>query len=226
MFIGHFAPAFAARAISSDAPRLGTLFVAAQLIDIAFFVFVVIGAEHLRIVPGITAMNPLDLYHMPFTHSLLGSGMLALAFGLFVAWRSRSKMAGFVTLLVVMSHWPLDLLVHRPDLTLAGQEPKLGFGLWDFPWIAMPLELVLTIGTFWWYLTRTKGPVGPPTILLIVLLAFQAIDWFGPEPTQYSLAVPLLGLFAFSVLALLASWVGSTRFHKREVGLAVASTPR
>ena len=75
MFIGHFAPAFVAAAVTPDRPRLGIYFLAAQLVDWAFFAFVLIGVEDLRIVPGITAMNPMDLYHMPYTHSLLGSAL-------------------------------------------------------------------------------------------------------------------------------------------------------
>ena len=35
MFIGHFAPAFLARGISEDAPRLGVLFIGAQLTDLS-----------------------------------------------------------------------------------------------------------------------------------------------------------------------------------------------
>ena len=31
-----------------------------------------LGIEKVRIVPGITASNALDLYYMPYTHSLLG----------------------------------------------------------------------------------------------------------------------------------------------------------
>ena len=226
MFIGHFAPAFAARAVSSNAPKLGTLFVAAQLVDFAFFLLVMVGAEHMRIVPGITAMNPYDFYDMPFTHSLLGTAMFGLAFALFIALRTRNHMAGLVAMIVVVSHWVLDLLVHRPDLTLGGRPPKMGFELWDYPWIEMPLELLLTLGAFWFYVRRTKGPVGPPVILLVLLLAVQGINWFGPEPEEFTIALPLIGLGTLAVLSLVASWVGSTRFHKREVGLAVASTPR
>ena len=40
----------------------------------------------------------------------------------------------------------LDLLVHRPDLTLAGDPPKLGLGLWNIPLLEMPLEIALTLG--------------------------------------------------------------------------------
>lgn len=57
MFIGHFAPALAARAASPESPRLGTLFLAGQLVDWAFFTFAIFGIERLRIVPGITVMN-------------------------------------------------------------------------------------------------------------------------------------------------------------------------
>ena len=118
MFIGHMAPAFAARAITSEAPRLGTLFIAAQLVDIAFFILVLGGIEHLRMVPGITAMNPLDLYHMPYTHSLLGTAAWAIGFAILVALLLRNAVAATWAALVVLSHWLLDWISHRPDMTI------------------------------------------------------------------------------------------------------------
>src|SRR3569623_3362126 len=72
MFIGHYAPAFVA-ATSRKSPRRGALFVAAQLVDIAFFTFLILGVEHLRMMPHATAMNGMDLYDMPWTHSLAGA---------------------------------------------------------------------------------------------------------------------------------------------------------
>ena len=72
MFIGHWAPALAVAA-RKPAPTVATLFVAAQLVDWAFFGFLLVGVEHMRVSPGISAMNPMDLYHVPYTHSLLGS---------------------------------------------------------------------------------------------------------------------------------------------------------
>lgn len=79
MFVGHYSAAFAAAALPK-APKLGTLFVAAQLVDIAFFAFVPLGFEHLRVDPGASVMNPLDLYDMPWTHSLIGALGWATAF--------------------------------------------------------------------------------------------------------------------------------------------------
>jgi len=223
MFIGHFAPAFAAGAISPESPRLGTLFVAAQLVDWAFFLFVIVGIEDMRIVPGITAMNPLDLHHMPYTHSLVGMAAFALAFGLIVWRMSRNAVAGVWAGLVAVSHWLIDLLVHRPDLTLAGGPDRLGLGLWDRPLIAIPLELAITLLAFVWYVRATRGPVVPPLILIGVMLLFQAINWFAPEPTVMSVLLPITSLVAFAILTALATWVGRTRWHKRQTGLAVAS---
>lgn len=217
MFIGHWAPAFLAAAASPRAPKLGTLFVAGQLVDWGFFGLTIVEIEKMRIEPGATAMNSLDLYHMPYTHSLLGSAVWALAFAaILVLWR-RDLTAALIGGAVVVSHWLLDLLVHRPDLTLAGSPPKLGMGLWNYPIVEMPLELGLVGLCFWLYLRNTKGPVGPPLILLVVLLALQAFNWFAPEPESWSIAMSLLGFFGFGLPTLIAVWVGSTRRHKRAV---------
>lgn len=226
MFIGHWAPAFVAAAASPRAPKLGTLFVAGQLVDWAFMAFLLIDVEKMRMVPGITTMNAMDLYHMPYTHSLLGSGVFAIAFAAILVFWRRDLVGAILGGLVVLSHWFIDLLVHRPDLTLAGSEPKYGLGLWNHPAAAIPLELVLLVGAFAIYLRRTKGPIGPPMILLAVLLGLQAFNWLSPQPGEYSVAFPLLGFVGFGIPTLLAVWVGSTRWHKREVGLAVPSAHR
>lgn len=226
MYIGHFAPSLAAAGASPDAPRLGTLYAAAQLVDLAFFSLVIAGVEHMRVVPGITAMNPMDLHHMPYTHSLLGTGIWAAGFGLILWAVVRNPVAGIWAALVVASHWLLDLLVHRPDLTLAGSAPKLGLGLWNYPLAAMILELGLVGMAFWYFLRNTRGPAGPPLILLAVMLLFQAINWFGPQPEEYSIALPLTALFSYAVLITLARWVGTTRRHRRDAGLAMGTLRR
>lgn len=211
MFIGHWAPALAAAAITKRKPRLGALFIAAQLVDWAFFAFLLTGTEHMRVVPGITAMNPMDLYDMPWTHSLTGTLAWAAGFAVLIGiWR---RDLGFALLagLVVVSHWLLDLLVHRPDLTLAGSPPKLGLGLWNYPSIAMPLELALTLGALAFYLRRTRGPALPPIVLAVVLLGLQAVNWFGPEPTAVNAGTSLLAFFAYGLATAAAWWLGMTR---------------
>ena len=220
MFIGHFAPAFVAAALTPEKPRLGLMFIAAQLVDWAFFAFVLIGVEDLRIVPGITAMNPMDLYHYPYTHSLLGSAGFALGFAILVWFATRDRRASAMAGLVVLSHWLLDLLVHRPDLTFDGNEPKYGLGLWNYPAIEMPLELLLTFGGLAFFLSRTRGPALPGIVLGLLLLALQAVNWFGPEPEAVTPALSYTGFLAFALPTIAAWWLGRTRVGKSPAGLA------
>jgi hypothetical protein len=49
------------------------LFLAVQWLDVMWAPLVLMGIEKVRIVPGFTATNPLDLYYMPFTHSLMAA---------------------------------------------------------------------------------------------------------------------------------------------------------
>ena len=217
MFIGHFAPALVA-ATHPRAPKLATLFVAAQLVDWGFFALLLTGAEKMRVVPGITAMNPMDLYHMPWTHSLAGSAVWALGFAALVWLAQRDRVAAGIAGAVVLSHWLLDLLVHRPDLTLAGSPPKLGLGLWNHPMIAMPLELALTFGALWFFLSRTRGPALPAIVLAAILLALQAINWFGPVASEVTPATSYLAFFAYGLATLAAWWLGKTRVPRRAQG--------
>ncbi len=212
MFIGHFAPALIAAA-RPKAAGLGTLFVAAQLVDIGFAALLVPGIEAMRIVPGITAMNPMDLHHMPYTHSLLGALIWAKICGALVWFATKRKEAAIGAALVVVSHWFIDLIVHIPDLTLYGTPPKLGLGLWNHPLIAMPLEILLISGAFLYYLRRTEAPGGNGRLwILAALLALaQAADWFGPKQPDYSLAIPATMLFAYALLAGTAAWAGANR---------------
>ena len=217
MFIGHWAPALALAA-RPKAPGIGTLFVAGQLVDWAFFGLLLTGTEAMRVTPGISVMNPMDLYHMPYTHSLLGSAVFAAAFGALVLGLTKSLAAAGIAALVVLSHWFMDLLVHVPDLTLAGSPPKLGLGLWNYPAIEMPLELGLTFGALWLYV-RAKRPaplrVG---VLAVVLLALQAVNWFGPVEPHVTTGTSLLAFFAFGAATLAAWWMGKSAADSARTG--------
>jgi len=223
MFIGHFAPAFIAAAVSPERPRLGAMFVAAQLIDWGFFVLSIFGVEHMRVVdPPASVMAPIDFYYMPYTHSLIGAAIWAAAMLGTVAVYRRDWQLGLLAGLVVLSHWLLDWLVHVPDLTLDGSPPKLGLGLWNLPWVSVPLELGLTLGAFAFYLRRTRGPAGPPAILIGVMLLLQAFSWFGPHPQTAGVFFALQALIAFAVITMLATWVGENRWFRKRGNLAFA----
>src|SRR5437899_8983271 len=119
MFVGHYGISFAAKRLDKTIP-LWVLFLAVQLLDLGWGVFVPLGIEKVRIVPGITASNPLDLYYMPYTHSLVAalawSGFAFLCAKVFGSASLRAGRSALFLALAVLSHWLLDLLVHRPDL--------------------------------------------------------------------------------------------------------------
>ncbi|WP_421846266.1 hypothetical protein [Novosphingobium sp.] len=217
MFIGHYAPAFIA-ATSRKAPPLAVLVVAVQLLDYAFFSFALLGIEHYRMVPGFTASNWLDLYDMRYSHSLLGAAVLGALFGLLVLAMTRSRAAAAIAFACVLSHWLADYIVHAPDLTLAGSPPKLGLGLWNHPFAEHALEVVLAFGALAFYARRTRA-AGPRAALVLALFAgimglLQMTDWHGPRSTEVSASQPLLALFAFTVLAVLALLVQATRQNR------------
>lgn len=217
MFIGHWAPALALAA-RPKAPGLGTLFVAGQLVDWAFFGLLLTGTEAMRFRPGVSVMNPMDLYHMPYTHSLLGSAVFAAAFGALVLGLTKSRAAGGLAALVVLSHWFLDLLVHVPDLTLAGSPPKLGLALWNYPTIEMPLELGLTFGALWLYVRRKRPAPLRVGVLAAVLLALQAVNWFGPVEPEVTTGTSLLAFFAYGAATLAAWWMGKSAANSARTG--------
>src|SRR5829696_1540479 len=109
MFIGHYGVCFAIKAFDKRIP-LWILFIAVQLVDVLWGVFILTGVEKVRIVPGITATNPLDLYYMPYTHSLVGA-LFWSAVGI-AAYKIARKSTTAAALLVgaaVFSHWIFDL---------------------------------------------------------------------------------------------------------------------
>src|SRR6266852_4672010 len=107
MFLGHYGLAFAAKKV---APRtcLGWLLAATATLDLLWPVFLLLGLEHVRIVPGLMRMSPLDLYDYPITHSLVGAlGWSVLVGGIYFALR-RDRTGALVIGALVMSHWVLD----------------------------------------------------------------------------------------------------------------------
>ena len=131
MFIGHFGVALAAKKV---APRtsLGTLVMAAQFVDLIWPLFLLLGVERVIIAPGTTAVTPLDFISYPLSHSLLADlGWACLFAGIYKIVKRDSR--GAVCLwFVLISHWLLDALSHRPDLPLyPGSSTYVGLGLWN-----------------------------------------------------------------------------------------------
>jgi hypothetical protein len=215
VFVGHYSASFAAKRIDSRIP-LWLLFLAAQFLDVVWSPLVMLGVERMRIVPGITASNALDLYYMPYTHSLVGALFLSLLAGVtYILWRGRSaSKAGVLVAAAVFSHWILDLIVHRPDLALYDNTMKMGFGLWNFPVAALVLEAALLILGMLVYLRGTVAvtPAGrwSVPVFCIVLLAIQFGNRVSPPPSSSS-AFATTALACYILFAAVAGWLERKR---------------
>ena len=199
MFVGHYGVSFTAKKAEPAIP-LWVLFIAVQLLDVLWAPLVLLGIEKVRIVPGITASNPLDLYYMPYTHSLVAAiGWSVVAFLVYRAVRPAPPRAAAIVGVAVFSHWVLDFLVHRPDLPLYDNTAKVGLGLWNLPAVALGLEALLLFGAMWLYLRHAARR----TAMLafgVVMLAIQAYVFFGPPPASDK-AAAATALIAYAVFA-------------------------
>ncbi len=207
MFVGHYGVSFAAKKAAPDVP-LWVLFVAVQLLDVIWAPLVLLGIEKVRIVPGITASNPLDLYYMPYTHSLIAALLWsAVAFlGYRSAAAQKSGAAALMVSAAVFSHWVLDLLVHRSDLPLYDDSAKVGLGLWNLPVLAFGLEILLLFGGMWLYF-RTGARRRLPTVAFgLAMVAIQAYIFFGPPPVSDK-AAAATALAAYVVFAAIIAFL-------------------
>jgi len=187
MFIGHFAMGLGAKRFAPGV-SLGVLLLACQLADLIWPNLVLLGIETLSIEPGITVMTPLNFSSYPFSHSLLALVIWATIFAALYLVLSRSgTRAAIVIAALVFSHWVLDALSHRPDMPIGfGDTAKVGMGLWNYPLIAVPVELLLFGIGVWLYSRCTRplnrrGSIGL-WVLVVFLLAIYLANIIGPPP--------------------------------------------
>lgn len=216
MFIGHFAIGFAAK---TAAPRvsLGTLFLAAQFIDLLWPTFLLMGLERVRIEPGATTVTPLVFEHYPWSHSLLAVlGWATLLAGLHFLLR-RDRRSALIVAGLVLSHWLLDLLVHRPDLPLwPWGGSVLGLRLWSSLVLTLALEVPLLMLGVWLYSRSTRALDGAGRWGLVGLVLFLFVVYAGnvlgsPPPSVEAIA--WIGQLQW-LLVLWGYWVD---WHRRAV---------
>jgi hypothetical protein len=186
MFIGHFALAFAAKRAEPRGSLLAYL-LAAQLPDLLWPVFLLLGWERVAIEPGFTAVTPLRFVAYPISHSLLTVALWALAFALAYGWRGGRRSAATLCGLLVVSHWVLDAASHAPDMPLAPWGgPRVGLSLWDSVPATLLVEGALYAAGVALYAraTRPRDPSGRWGLALVagVLLAVYIGNVFGPPP--------------------------------------------
>jgi hypothetical protein len=213
VFLGHYGVAFALKRAEPKL-SLGSLFLTVQLADLLWGVFLLLGWEHAAIVPE-NPIIPLEFTDYPISHGLLGMTLWSVvAAALYYSWPTRDTtrhwQASVLVGLAVLTHFPLDFLVHVRDLPLVGNDsPKVGLGLWNHPTAAMLAELLALGGGIAVYvaLRSVRHPVRTVRLasLVLLLIATYLAAHYGPVPPNVTRlgitdVLLLLGLAAF------ASW--------------------
>jgi len=215
MFLGHYGVALALKRAEPKI-SLGTLFVATQLADLLWGIFLLLGWEHVRILPDTNPLLTLQFYDYPISHSLVGAVGWGIAAGAaYYSWPTRDTtrhwQAAALVAAAVASHWALDFLVHVPDLPLAGNDsPKVGLGLWTHFGVSVALEfVVLAAGTALYVARRSRRhPVRPVRlgfVLLLLAVTYLASLYSPPPPSIVVIGVSdivfLLGIGALAAWA-------------------------
>ncbi|HXH27545.1 MAG TPA: hypothetical protein VNL37_00765 [Candidatus Polarisedimenticolia bacterium] len=196
MFLGHEALALASRRLAPR-PSLGTLVAAATLPDLLWPVFLLLGWEKVRIDPGNTVVTPLDFVRYPYTHSLLAVLLWAVLFGGLYGLLRRDRRGAVVCGLLVVSHWVLDFISHRPDLPLIPGGPRYGLGLWNSLPATLVAEGALYACGVWIYVrarpARDRTGVAAFWSVVILLAVLYVLSVWGPPPPD-ARAIAWVGL--------------------------------
>lgn len=202
MFIGHFAIGLAAKKVAPSA-SLGTLILSAQFLDLLWPIFLLTGLEHVRISPGDIAVTPLDFYDFPLSHSLSSVLAWSLGFALIYFALRRYPKGAWVVGAGVLTHWILDAISHRPDLSLMpGGRIFVGFGLWNSLAGTLFVECGIFAVGFALYLRATRasnrlGRYGLWSLIGLLLLLYVGNLMGPPPPSVRALAIVSPGQWIF-----------------------------
>jgi hypothetical protein len=224
MFLGHFGIALAAKKV---APRtsLGVLVLAAQLADLMWPIFLLLGWEQVRIAPRITRVTPLDFISYPYSHSLVAQLLSGVALGAVYFAIRRDGRGALVAGMCVPTHWVLDFVAHRPDMPIVPGGERYGLGMWN----SLPLTLFVEFAIYgvgiaiYLKTTRAKDRVGIYALwtLLIFLFVMYLGATLGAAPPNVK-AIAYLTLTMW-LLVPWAAWADKHRTANAPAGLALRS---
>ncbi len=187
MFLGHFGLGFAAKP-AQPTISLGVLFAACQFADLLWPTLLLLGLERVEVMPGATSTTPLDFVSYPYSHSLLMLCAWGMLWGVAYYVLRRASLPAAVTVgLLVVSHWLLDLVVHKPDLPLTPWgTARFGLGLWNSLPATLAVELVVFAAGVGIYARSMRARTRAGSVSFWLLIAFLLIVYlatvFGPPP--------------------------------------------
>ena len=215
MFAGHIGAALAIASVERRV-NVGAFVAAALLLDLVLWLLVLFGWESVTIPPDFANTHQ-PQFVFPYSHGLLAGvlwSVLAGTAGYFSAHLDQSarRRIALLVAMAVFSHWLLDVLVHQPELSLAGvTSPTLGLSLWQIMPIALLVEAaVVVIGLLLFVRASdfSRGRSFALTVLSLVILAFTVVGMtIAPAPPS---AIAMAGSSLGTIVAVCALffWLG------------------
>jgi hypothetical protein len=200
---------------------LGTLFLACQLADLMWPNLVLLGIERVEVQPGATAMTPLNFVSYPYSHSLVALGLWAVVMA-GIVWAAKRQWPGppLTVAGVVLSHWVLDVISHRPDMPLTmGGTQRVGLGLWNSVPGTIAVEAVLFAVGVAIYCRYTKprdraGSIGLWLLVAFLVLIYVANTLGPPPPSSSAVAWTAQAMW---LLVLWGYWVDRHRLPRHSI---------
>lgn len=219
MFIGHYGVGMAGKKVDSR-PSLGTLFLAAQFLDVLWPVFILLGWEQVEIDSLPRKFLTLHFTSYPLSHSLAGALFWSLVFGGIYYLIKRNFRVSVVLGALVFSHWVLDWFTHVPDLQLfPGSSTRVGLGLWNSTAWTIIVEGLIFVSGIFFYVKSTKAKNLRGNVVFWSLMAFLALAYImnltSPPPPSVK-ALGFVGLSQWLIIAW-AYWADRNRKSTAEV---------
>jgi len=217
MFIGHYAVGLASKRFAPQA-SLGALIAAPILLDLLWPVFLLLGWEHVSIVPNGNPFLRFQFDSYPISHGLIAVIGWATLYAAIYFGVTRYLEGAVVIWCGVVSHWLLDYVVHVADLPISVGSQLYGRGLWNHRWITIAVEVAVFAIGVWIYQqeTRAQDDIGRYAFFAFigVLLLTYAAAAFGPPPPAS--VKKLAGFTLLTCLAIPWAWWFDSHRELRE----------
>ena len=213
MLVGHLAVGLVAKRIEPKI-SLGTWILAALFSDLLVFPLLIGGVEHFDTVPGATVNRTVGR-DIVYSHGLVSNVIWAALFATIYFLCRRYPRGAWLLFAVVLSHWLLDFVSHRPDMPLApGTHQVFGLGLWN----SLPATLLVE-GGFWLlavvlYARATHPIKRAGSYAFWIGVALLTLVWYaniGTGMDQNPVKAGIGGLIMFGLVVVWAYWINRLR---------------
>lgn len=218
MFIGHLGAGLALKKFDQKT-NLAWYFVSVLLPDLLLWIFILLGIEKVIVPPQFYKLHYLKFF-FPYSHSLIGTIAWSLLTYVIAEILTKRRKSAVLLALGVFSHYIFDLIVHTPDLTIAGENSlTVGLGLWNHIYLAISIEIIIFLIGLVLYIDSTKsismtGKYGIYILAALLIAAAFVSQVLSPRP-EYGNEVAGSALLSVVLVILTAYWLDRKRIPEK-----------